>query len=206
MAISQALKEWDVAVRSLAAGKTILLLRKGGIREVSSNFQVKYRTVLLYPTYEHQKPHLLKPEFAQQITPVPSGWHPETIPINCWAEITDIFSLNRETSVNLLFPYHIWTEEFVSDRLKWKANQPLYLLLLRVHNLRNPVSIFYDTSYGGCQSWINIVETIDIADSHPILDEPEYTKRKNLIFEIINHGFSEPSTLNSDQRSVNSYQ
>ena len=199
MAISQALKEWDVVVKALAAGETILLLRKGGIREVGGNFQVKYRTVLLYPTYEHQKTHLLKPEFAQQIIPVPSIWHPESILINCWAEITDIFSINSRIIVKQLFPYHIWSEEFVSDRLKWKPSQPLYLLLLRVYNLRKPVSIPYDLSYGGCQSWINIVEQINIADSYPILDESEYTKRKNAIFEIINHRFSEPSMLNSYQ-------
>ena len=29
--IKQALKEWNVAVEALEAGKTILLLRKGGI-------------------------------------------------------------------------------------------------------------------------------------------------------------------------------
>lgn len=187
MLISHALKEWDVSVRSLAAGKTILLLRKGGIREIGGNFQVKYRTVLLYPTYEHQKPHLVKPEFAPQITPVPSGWHPETIKISSWADITDIFAVSSEIIVKQLLPYHIWSEEFVSDRLNWKPSQPLYLLLLRVYNLAKSVSIPYDVSYGGCQSWINILEPMDLTDSIPILDESEYAKQVNAIDKIINH-------------------
>jgi len=36
--LSHALKEWSVAVEALEAGKTIMLLRKGGIREASKNF------------------------------------------------------------------------------------------------------------------------------------------------------------------------
>ena len=187
MLISHALKEWDVAVRSLAAGKTILLLRKGGIREVGGNFQVKYRTVLLYPTYEHQKPHLFKPEFVHHITPAPSSWHPETIKISSWADITDIFAVSSEIIVKQLLPYHIWSEEFVSDRLKWKPSQPLYLLLLRVYNLAKSVSIPYDVSYSGCQSWIDILEPMDLTDSIPILDESEYAKQVNAIYKIINH-------------------
>lgn len=187
MIINQALKEWDIAVKALATGKTILLLRKGGIRETGGNFEVKYRTVVLYPTYEHQKTHLLKPEFASQITPVPSGWHPETIQINSWTEITNIFSVKQETIVKQLCPYHIWSEEFISDRLKWKANQPLYILSLRVYNLRKPVVVPYNASYGGCQSWIELLEPTDITDSIPILDESEYNKRLNAICKIINH-------------------
>ncbi|BCX07554.1 MAG: hypothetical protein KatS3mg066_1413 [Fischerella sp.] len=35
-----ALKEWAVAVTALEAGKTIMLLRKGGIHERNGRFQV----------------------------------------------------------------------------------------------------------------------------------------------------------------------
>lgn len=88
--LSHALKEWSVAVEALEAGKTIMLLRKGGIREESTNFEVPYRQVWLYPTYEHQKPDLLKSEYASQVTPVESGWHPDTVRIGSCAEITGV--------------------------------------------------------------------------------------------------------------------
>ena len=96
---THALKEWAVAVQALEAGKTIMLLRKGGIREVGNRFQVTHNQVLLYPTYEHQKPHLLKAEYADQVTPVASGWHPETVRIGGWAEITDILAVSEESAV-----------------------------------------------------------------------------------------------------------
>ena len=50
-----ALKEWAVAIKALEAGKTIMLLRKGGIHERGGCFHVPQREVLLYPTYEHQQ-------------------------------------------------------------------------------------------------------------------------------------------------------
>ena len=91
--LSFALKEWNIAVKALEKGQTILLLRKGGIKEISGQFQVNHNPVLLYPTYEHQKPHLLKSDYTAFVKPVPSGWHPETIEISSWANITNIFQV-----------------------------------------------------------------------------------------------------------------
>ena len=39
--LTSALKEWAVAVEALEQGKTIMLLRKGGISEQGGRFQVK---------------------------------------------------------------------------------------------------------------------------------------------------------------------
>ena len=45
--LSFALKEWNIAVKALEKGQTILLLRKGGIKEISGQFQVNHNPVLL---------------------------------------------------------------------------------------------------------------------------------------------------------------
>ena len=182
---THALKEWAIAVQALEAGQTILLLRKGGIREVSGKFQVQDRQVVLYPTYEHQKPHLLKPDYTD-ITPVASGWHPKTVPIRCWAEITHIFSVNDESVVTQLLPYHVWNEHFVQERFNWKPRQPLYLLLLRTYRLPQPLSIPYRSEYGGCKSWIDLAEPIALEGSMPILTESEYTNQVAAIVSLIN--------------------
>lgn len=182
---SQALKEWAVAVNALEQGKTIILLRKGGISEENHRFKVAYDQVLLYPTYEHQQPQLLKPEYANQVTPVVSGWHPETIRISSWAEITDIFQVSDEQTVSALLPYHIWNEQFVSDRLKWKPRQPLFILLLRTYQLAQPQVISYNQQYGGCKSWINLLKPISIKDKTPILTKKEYMQQVAEIRQII---------------------
>ncbi|MEA5535446.1 DUF1802 family protein [Crocosphaera sp. XPORK-15E] len=172
-----ALKEWDVAVNALEKGQTILLLRKGGIREVGGHFKVKHNPILLYPTYEHQKPHLLKSVYQTSVTPVPSGWHPDTITINSWANITHIFQIQEASKVNLLLPYHIWTEQFVKERFNWKPGQPLFLLLLRVYLLPKPVLIAYANEYGGCSSWLQLNHSILLEESQEIFNDTDYDQK-----------------------------
>ncbi|MBE9192241.1 DUF1802 family protein [Gloeocapsopsis crepidinum LEGE 06123] len=173
---SHALKEWAVAVEALEQAKTIMLLRKGGIHEQSGRFRVAYNQVLLYPTYEHQQPALLKPEYADTVIPVTSGWHPETVRIGSWAEITDILPVSDLQAIEALLPFHIWNEKFISDRLKWKSRQPLYVLLLRVY-IFPQVHISYRAEYGGCKSWIDIAQTISVANFQPVLSDAAYAHK-----------------------------
>lgn len=188
-----ALKEWAITVNALEAGKTIMLLRKGGIHERNGRFQVVHDEILLYPTYEHQQPFLLKPEYANLVYPVTSGWHPETIRIGSWAKITDIFPVCDESIVNALLPFHIWNEHFISDRLKWKARQPLYILLLRTYNLPQVREIPYLPEYGGCKSWIDLDETINIQDAKPALSDSTYYQLVAEIRNIVGDKFYVPA-------------
>jgi hypothetical protein len=182
---THALKEWAVAVDALEQGKTIMLLRKGGIKEERNRFSVAHNQILLYPTYEHQQPNLLKTEYAHQVKPVTSGWHPETVRLGSWAEITDILPVTEESTVTALLPYHIWNEQFVNDRLKWKPRQPLYILVLRAYRLPQPQIIPYRSEYGGCRSWIDLAEPISIEGVIPVLDDAEYIKQVAAIHNII---------------------
>ena len=181
-----ALKEWAIAVEALEQGKTIMLLRKGGIHEQGGRFKVAHDQVLLYPTHEHQQPFLLKPEYAKQVTPVTSGWHPETVRLSSWAAITDILLVSDQAVVDELLPFHIWNEQFISDRLRWKARQPLYILLLRTYKLNLVQSIPYDAAYGGCKSWIDLAAPIDIANTQPVLDDAAYQNFVNAIHQTVN--------------------
>lgn len=181
-----ALKEWAVAVDALTQGETILLLRKGGIREDRGRFTVAYQQVWLYPTYEHQQPELLKPPYDQQVQPVPSGWHPKTVTLKAWADITHIFQISHEATVMALLPFHIWNERFVCDRLRWKPNQPLYGLLLRVYALNAIQTIAYDAAYGGCKSWIELtggtsLEATDSNHSASVLSDRAFTQAQPVL-------------------------
>ncbi|AFZ34886.1 protein of unknown function DUF1802 [Stanieria cyanosphaera PCC 7437] len=183
--LTHALKEWAVAVQALEAGQTIMLLRKGGIKEENKSFSLPYRRVWLYPTYEHQKPHLLKTQYASQVTPVESGWHPTEIRIGSCAEITDVFSVSNPEIVTQLEPYHIWNEQMISDRLKWKPRQPLSVLLLRVYCLPESQLISYHQAYSGCKSWIDLVKPLSLENLIPVLDQDVYNQQVKEISEII---------------------
>jgi hypothetical protein len=182
---SHALKEWAIAVNALERGETILLLRKGGIREQGGKFSVERDRVLLYPTYEHQKPHLLKPPYDADVHPVASGWHPTEIRIGSVADITDIFQVTEATVVDALYPYHVWNAQFVEERLKWKPKSPLYVLALRVFKLAEPRLIPYQSEYGGCRSWIDLQASIALEGATPVLTDIAYSEQIHQIRELV---------------------
>lgn len=173
--LQNALKEWSVAVNALVQGQSILLLRKGGIREIGNQFQVPHQRVWLYPTYEHQKPHLLKPQWATQVTPVETGWHPTQVILQAWADVAYVWTIRHQQSVEQLLPFHIWNEQFAKERFRWKPRQPLHLLLLRVHQLTTPIPIDWQTRYGGCRSWLTLKTSLDTEPSTPVLNRQTWT-------------------------------
>jgi hypothetical protein len=184
-----ALKEWAVAVDALVGGETIVLLRKGGIREEGKHFRVAETDVLLYPTYEHQQPELLKPPYAGLVQPVPSGWHPETVTLNGWARITDIFQVSEAQTVEALLPHHIWNERFAAERFGWKPRYPLYVLLLRAYRLRAPRTIPYVPAYGGCRSWIDLEQPVSLEGMRPALTDARYAEQVAEIRSIVEGAF-----------------
>lgn len=191
---NHAFKEWAVAIDALEQGEMIMLLRKGGIHEQNGRFQVAHDRTLLYPTYEHQQPSLLKPNYASLVQPVASGWHPETVRIGSWASVTDILPVTEAAVVQALLPFHVWNEQFIRDRLKWKPKQPLYILLLRAYKLAQAQIIPYCSEYGGCKSWIDLAESISITDAFPVLSDAVYTSLVSEIRDIVGNYYA-PSLL-----------
>ncbi|MBW4694635.1 MAG: DUF1802 family protein [Lyngbya sp. HA4199-MV5] len=191
--VTHALKEWRVAVDALEQGETIVLLRKGGIREAGGTFTIAHDRVWLYPTYEHQRSHLVKPKYADAMVSVAPGWHPETVRLGSWAHITDRVQVSDTATVAALLPFHIWTEAFVAERLKWKPSQPLEVLLLRVYTLPQPQLLPYDAAYGGCKSWLDLTQTIArqlnlmqaFSESLPVLGNVDYDVQREAMRAIV---------------------
>ncbi|MEL6940898.1 MAG: DUF1802 family protein [Cyanobacteria bacterium J06598_1] len=177
MLLTAALKEWSVAVEALTSGETVLLLRKGGIKEEKGRFSAVTDQVVLFPTFEHQKRELLKSQYQSSVEPVPSGWHPQIVQIKAWAEITHIFLTQDADRVAALSPLHIWQPQLAQERLKWKANQPLYVLALRAYRFLSPSEIAWQDSYGGCRSWISLETGMETTGSEPAIATPEYLRQ-----------------------------
>jgi len=184
--LSHALKEWAIAVDALEKGRTIVLLRKGGIRE-QGRFTIVQNQVLLYPTYEHQQPHLLKDDYQSQVQPVSSGWHPDQVQIGSVADITHIFQVSEAAVLDALFPFHIWNSQFAAERFQWKPKLPLYVLLLRVSKLPQPQIIAYQSEYGGCRSWIDLEVAIDLDNATPVLSDHAYLDQVEKIQKIVSN-------------------
>ena len=183
--LTTALKEWAIAVDALAAGKTILLMRKGGVRETGRQFSVLHHAVLLFPTYEHQKPELLKPGYEQWTQSTSSGVRPQSIAIKAWAYINHVFQVSEADKVEALLPYHIWNERFVTERFQWKPKQPLHILLLRTYRLRETMAIAHHPDYGGCRSWLELKEEISVNAASSVLDDADYASQAEMIRQIL---------------------
>jgi hypothetical protein len=179
-----ALKEWAVAIEALKTGKQIMLMRKGGIIEETSDFQLESKSFYLYPTYEHQKKHLLKDVYQGQLDEILEKWNTQdtSVQISTYAEVASDLEITSQQQLEKLLPYHIWTEYFAEERLKWKRVQPLHILLLRVYELVEPIELTVSPAYTGCKSWVQLqIAAPENAKLKPVLTNEAFEQQVALI-------------------------
>jgi hypothetical protein len=178
-----ALKEWAAVVHALLEGEQIVDLRKGGIREQGRHFDVPARRFWLYPTAEHQKPELLKAAYrhwADLAHAAPVG---QAITLQGWADITDVATITEPEQLAALDSKTVWSDSYAQSRLKWKRRDPLWVLVLRVHRLREPLTVAWQDYYGGCTSWVPLagLPATDAVASEPALSDVAFeAKRKGV--------------------------
>jgi hypothetical protein len=177
-----ALKEWAVTVHSLAQGQQVLLLRKGGIHEDGKDFRVIHPEFLLYPTYEHQREDLLKPEHQAMLSRLLSD-SPRSAAITFphWARAEEIIEVSDQDRVDDLSPHHIWTDQYAQSRLHWKPMLPLSIMLLRVYRMEQPVTVPFIPEYGGCTSWVEVIPTVNLGSLQPVLSDREFQTQVDAI-------------------------
>jgi hypothetical protein len=183
-----ALKEWAVAIDVLAAGEQIILMRKGGIIEETRDFQLESKAFFLFPTYEHQRPELLKdtfrPRLEQLLKTMPANNN--TVTLTSYAEVIADIEVYSQEELHRLYPLHIWTEYFAEERLKWKKDKPLHILILRVYKLGVPLELPMLTEYDGCKSWIRLnLQLSENIDMNPVMTETEFITQNSLITELM---------------------
>ncbi|MGI9048335.1 MAG: DUF1802 family protein [Rubrobacteraceae bacterium] len=172
--LQNALKEWAVAVRALERGVSALVVRKGGIREKA--FAVPSERFLLLPGYEHQRPNLLKPEHRYLMEDIPDLKDDGPLRFTSFAEVYRAYEVSESETLDAIGPHHIWTPEYAESRFKWRPKKPLTVLALRAYLLPEAVELPYLEGYGGCKSWIQLVDSVSIEGARPVLDEESFEK------------------------------
>lgn len=170
-----ALKEWASAIEAFLAGETVMAIRKGGIREETKDFQLRSESFFFFPAYEHQKEHLLKEPFRHYVERTRASWDPGggEVRIRAWAEVTEDMLIGDEDRLKALSPFHIWTDDYATERLRWKRAKPLHCLLLRVYALEEPVSCKLLPEFNGCKSWISLSGAYALK-KRPVLTDEAY--------------------------------
>lgn len=171
-----ALREWAVAVRALEEGRQIIVLRKGGIAEETRDFQLVSPRFYLFPSFEHQKPHLIKPEAADTLaaTLAEAESMPGKVRISSYAEVVEDIEITDAETLKRLDDLHVWTEHYAEERLKWKKTKPMHVLLLRVYSLTAPAEITLSERYTGCKSWLTVDQPLPIPKSSPVLNDDKF--------------------------------
>jgi len=182
--VQHALKEWAVAIEALERGETALVVRKGGIREKA--FAVERTRFLLFPSYEHQRPDLLKPEYAWLMDEVP-GDRKDDGPVifTSYAEVVGAFEVSEREDLEAVDPYHVWSPEYAESRFRWRPKKPLTVLILSAYVLPEPVELAYGENYGGCKSWIGVDEPVSVAGARPALDDESFERLAGPALDVL---------------------
>jgi hypothetical protein len=177
-----ALREWAVAVKALEEGRQIIALRKGGIAEESKEFRLESPEFYLFPSYEHQRPNLVKPEARDAVaeTIEEAAELPGQIRLSSYAEVVEDIEITDLETLERLDDLHIWTEDYAEERLKWKKTKPLHVLLLRVYKLETPADIPMRESYGGCKSWLWLDDYPE-ARKLPVLEDAVFDRQADIV-------------------------
>ena len=179
MMLDIALKEWAVVCDLLLEGRLAILLRKGGIHEAEGpgRFTLEHDRFLLFPSWLHQKPAMLKPVWSDRVTMF--GQEPQKITFQGWAEISAIWKVRERSQLDAMDDVHCWTGAHLDMRWSYRPENPLYVMAVRVYRLADHriKAIHNNPEYSGCKSWVPLRpgDEADVADSTCVLDEEAFS-------------------------------
>lgn len=176
--IGVALKEWSAVTDALRSGRQTLLLRKGGIAERRKGFVVEHQSFLLYPSYAHQQIDFVKPEAVADYEKQADPGGRMTLRFDTYADVVYATPLIEKAQAYGLGAYHIWNERFINQRLAWRPEEPVWLLVLRAFELAEPIEVEALRRYAGCRSWVNLERPVLIKDAKPVLGNLGFEKTK----------------------------
>ena len=146
--LNVALKEWDLVISAMLAGRQAVLLRKGGILESDNQFELEHKQFLFYPTYVHQDPRMTKAEFRGEIRGDGGGAARWSCAVTARRRG---FCVPGRKQMDELFDLHVWDSPLIDMRFNYRAEKPLYLVVVRAFVLPSPVRIANHAGVRGVQ-------------------------------------------------------
>lgn len=174
---NRAFKEWAVVCRALALGRQTLILRKGGIAEGPGGFEVTDRQFFLFPTYLHQAPTSVIPEWRESLEACAVDPTPGRVVISHYCTVASWLKISSLDKLRALEGLHIWSDEIVSERFHQWSEESVIAMMVRVYSLRRPVVLDVVKEYAGCKSWITLAEQVSLEEVRPVLDDAVFERR-----------------------------
>jgi hypothetical protein len=105
--------------------------------------------------------------------------------LTSFAEVAGAYEVSEAEELEALDPHHVWTHEYAESRLKWRPKKPLTVLVLRTFLLPEQVELAYRPEYGGCKSFIDLLQEVPTADARPALDDAAFEKLTRPAFGLL---------------------
>ena len=180
----KALKEWATVITALENGDQTVLLRKGGILETASGFQVEDKKFVLFPTYEHQDNSSLKSQFYRYLADVREQKPRDGFNrITSYAEVLAEHDVSSMEMIEKLSDFHIWSESYMVERMNWMPQKPMTAIFLKVYKI-TPVEIPVLPEYHGCKSWIEL--NANMGPGSAVLNEADLEQKLSEFRGIVN--------------------
>lgn len=171
-------KEWAVVVDALGQGEQIIILRKGGISEGRGGFQVEHPKFLFWPTLFHQQRDNVIASAQQRFDQIaPDLPSPEVVRLEYCAEVVHWERLDSLETAQRLQGQHIWRDEVIAERFDWGRQKAIFAMAVRVSRLPQRIELPVRPEYGGCKSWIELVEDVATDGAKPVLDEAAFAEK-----------------------------
>ena len=173
-----ALKEWATVLEAMAKGEQVVLIRKGGLIEPGTGFELLSSTFVLYPTFEHQAVNYLRAPYQRYVEDAAARRAPEGhVRVELIGVATSALRQARDPSVvERLSALHIYNDAFVSQRLKWQPDQPLVIVPVCAYRLASPQLLPVVSRYAGCKSWVELEQPVSLAGAQPVLDDATFSQ------------------------------
>ncbi|GLI61969.1 hypothetical protein VaNZ11_004535 [Volvox africanus] len=199
--VRKALKEWAPTIEAIGHGEQTVLFRKGGIKEPT--FRPEASTFLLFPTSFHTDQQLLKPGVAERYAEA-MRLEPKSeavLQLPYIAQVTGAWTTYDPQVLQVLDDFHVWTEQFIETRLKWRAKQPITVLELRCWKLKQKLELPVTESLFGCFSWVDLAAQLQregelqLGVASPVVCDSDFLTRQQRLREALVHIQAEPLAL-----------
>lgn len=180
-----ALKEWAVICRALEAGRQVVVLRKGGIRDQSRGFSVDHAEFFLFPTYVHENEDDLTAPARAMLAEVARAAPPaDEVRLSLYAEVHDVAEVQDLDLLRRLDGLHALAWPAAERRFHYRR-PGLHVITLRVHRLLPPLAIPSLARYDGCRSWVSLEMPLPVAGAEPVLNEQAFARGVTAVREAL---------------------
>ncbi len=180
-----ALKEWASVIAALGSGRQLVLIRKGGLIEPGTGFELVSPSFVFYPTFEHQTVNYARPEFQASFETAMADRAPQgSVRVSLFGIATASAQIKDPSIIGKLSPFHIYNEAFLSQRLKWQPDMPLVIAVIRAYKLPT-MDLPVAPHYAGCKSWVTLDSPVSLEGAKPVLDDAVFEQRSREISSFL---------------------